>query len=148
MASTRHPSLPRFARVHRFYDGSPPGQGVDGVNLGPALLGRKQLIRQWLHFEHAPCYSKEQAFHALTDARYKYIWRPTDVAEQLFDLNKNLREEHDLSNDSSHLTILQKWRECLIKRLEDRPEGFSKDGRLITGRPYQPLNKGTIAGTI
>jgi len=121
---------------------------VDGVNLAPALRGRKQLIREWLHFEHAPCYSKEQAFHALTDGHYKYIWRPTNGAEQLFDLDKDLREEHELSNDSSHLTILKKWRECLIKRLEDRPEGFSKDGRLITGRPYQPLNEGTMAGTI
>jgi arylsulfatase A-like enzyme len=121
---------------------------VDGVNLGPALRGHKQLIRKWLHFEHAPCYSTEQAFHALTDGHYKYIWRPTDGAEHLFDLDKDLTEEHDLSNDSSHRAILQKWRECLIQRLADRPEGFSKDGRLIPGRPYRPLNKGTLTGTI
>ena len=46
------------------------------------------MIREWLHFEHAPCYSKAQAYHALTDGTHKYIWRPADGREQLFDLEQ------------------------------------------------------------
>ncbi len=117
---------------------------VDGVNLVPTLRGRKQLIREWLHFEHAPCYSQEQAYHALTDGRFKYIWRTKDGREHLFDLDKDPTEEHDLTKDASHRTALEAWRARLIKRLANRPEGFSKDGKLVAGCPYRPLNKGTL----
>jgi arylsulfatase len=118
---------------------------IDGINLVPVLRGRKQRIREWLHFEHAPCYSQEQAFHALTDGRFKYIWRPANGKEQLFDLDKDLKEEHDLSNDASHGTILKKWRTQLVQRLANRPEGFSKGGKLIAGCPYNALNEGTMS---
>ena len=117
---------------------------VDGVNLVPTLHGEKQVIRRWLHFEHAPCYSKAQAYHALTDGRFKYIWRPTDGTEQLFDLDSDPHEEHDLSNDAASLATLQAWRKRLIDRLAERPEGFSQDGKLVAGRTYRPLNRGTM----
>ena len=121
---------------------------VDGVNLVPILCGQKRLIREWLHFEHAPCYSQKQAFHALTDGRFKYIWRPTDDSEHLFDLGKDPKEERDLSKDASHRPLLETWRERLIQRLADRPEGFSENGRLIPGRPYQALNEGTMSTNV
>ncbi|MHC4742949.1 MAG: sulfatase-like hydrolase/transferase [Planctomycetota bacterium] len=117
---------------------------VDGINLAPVLRGKKTLIREWLHFEHAPCYSKEQAYHALTDGRFKYVWRPTSGKEHLFDLKNDPKEEHDLSKEASHSTALEKWRKRLIRRLANRPEGFSQNGRLIPGRPYKPLNEGEM----
>jgi hypothetical protein len=80
----------------------------------------------------------------LADGRYKYIWRPLDGTEQLFDLEADLREERDLSNETPHQMTLQTWRRRLIERLANRPEGFSQQGRLIPGRPYRPLNAGTI----
>jgi arylsulfatase len=115
---------------------------VDGVSLIPTLRGDQQRIRDWLHFEHAPCYSEAQAYHALTDGRLKYIWRPADGREQLFDLNEDPQEEHDLSKDTSYQAALEQWRVCLIQRLAGRPEGFSENGRLVPGRPYPPLNEG------
>ena len=116
---------------------------VDGVNLTPALRGKKQIMRELLHFEHAPCYSQAQAYHALTDGRYKYIWRPLDGTEQLFDLETDPREERDLSNETSQQVTLQTWRRRLIERLANRPERFSQKGKLVPGRPYRPLNEGT-----
>jgi len=118
---------------------------VDGVNLLPTLRGQKQMVREWLHFEHAPCYSKYQAYHALTDGHFKYIWRPTNGSEQLFDLIDDPREEQDLSKHTSHHVTLAKWRTRLAQRLSNRPEGFSENGKLIPGRPYHPLNKGTMS---
>ena len=118
---------------------------VDSVNLVPILRGQKQLIREWLHFEHAPCYSQEQAFHALTDGCFKYIWRPINGKEQLFNLDKDFKEEHDLSNDETHSAILETWRTRLIQRLVNRPEGFSKNGKLISGCPYNALNEGMMS---
>jgi arylsulfatase len=112
---------------------------MDGVSLVPILRGKQRVIRPWLHFEHAPCYSKDQAFHALTDGRFKYIWRPTDGTEQLFDLEKDRHEEHDLAGNAAHRETLKYWRATLTKRLLNRPEGFSDGERLISGRPYRPL---------
>ena len=113
---------------------------VDGVNLVSALRGQAQVIREWLHFEHATCYAPSQAYHALTDGRFKYIWRPLDGQEQLFDLDEDPREEHDLSHGSdASLAVLKEWRARLVKRLARRPEGFSKDGKLVPGRKYPPL---------
>jgi arylsulfatase A-like enzyme len=120
-----------------------PGHS-DGVNLVPNLLGREQRNREFLHFEHAPCYSQAQAYHALTEGRYKYIWRPANGAEQLFDLDADPREENDLSGAPAQQVILRTWRRRLVERLAHRPEGFSQEGRLIPGRPYPPLNEGTM----
>jgi len=117
---------------------------IDGVNLTPALVGGEQNVRKWLHFEHAPCYSKAQAYQALTDGHFKYIWRPTDGRELLFDLDRDLAEERDLSKEDSHAATLKLWRGRLLARLADRPEGFIKNGKLISGRPYPALNKGTL----
>jgi hypothetical protein len=94
-----------------------------------------------LHFEHSPCYGPQQAFHALTDGRFKYVWRPADGSEQLFDLERDPREEHDLAIDDVHRRTLEKWRDTLVGRLEGRPEGFSDGKRLIAGRPYPALQR-------
>jgi arylsulfatase A-like enzyme len=115
---------------------------VDGISLVPVLRGEAKTIRPWLHFEHAPCYSKEQAFHALTDGRMKYIWRPLNGTEQLFDLEKDPREEHSLSADASQARVLEQWRGRLVARLARRPEGFSDGKQLIPGRPYRALQAG------
>lgn len=120
--------------------GAPIPSPMDGVNLVPVLRGTTERTRDWLHLEHAPCYSQDQAFHALTDGHFKYIWRPTDGSEQLFDLEADLREEHDLSAIALHRATLETWRTRLAQRLAGRPEGFSDGTRLIRGRPYPPLH--------
>lgn len=110
--------------------------GVDGEDLGPVLRGESGVHRPWLHGEHAPCYSEDQAYHFLTDGARKYIWRPTDGAEQFFDLGKDPRELRDLAHDYAYAPALATWRQRLIGHLTDRPEGFSDGTQLIAGRPY------------
>lgn len=112
---------------------------MDGVNLAPALRGESGTIRRWLHSEHAPCYGKEQAFHALTDGHAKYLWRPASGAEQLFDIDQDPREERDLARDLAQRPLVEQFRNEMIQRLAHRPEGFSDGVKLIPGRPYPPL---------
>ncbi len=114
-------------------------QKIDGLNLLPLLRGQAKSTRTTLHFEHAPCYNRPQAFQALTDGHYKYIWRPEDGSEQLFDLDKDAHEEHDLANKPTDAGMLKKWRASMASLLAGRPEGFSDGTRLIAGRPYPPL---------
>ncbi len=113
---------------------------LDGISLAPRLRGEDAPRRPWLHFEHAPCYSPAQAYHALTDGRFKYIWRPHDGSEQLFDLDEDPHEIHDLGGDSAANQTLAACRQHLVARLSRRPEGFVDRGQLIPGRPYPPLN--------
>ncbi|HBO45710.1 MAG TPA: sulfatase, partial [Planctomycetaceae bacterium] len=115
---------------------------VDGRSLLPSARGKQDEVRPWLHFEHAPIYGKPQAFHALTDGRMKYIWRPQNGREHLFDLESDSREEKDLSGDPAYREQLDNWRGRLIERLANRSEGFSDGTRLIPGRRYAPLNQG------
>jgi len=117
--------------------------GIDGVSLLPTLRGDNSVIREWLHSEHAPTYNAEQSFQALTDGRFKYIWRPTDGSEQLFDLQGDPKEERDLSKDPASLATLEHWRSLLIQRLATRPEGFSDGSQLIPGRTYKAVNPGS-----
>ena len=114
---------------------------MDGVSLLPVLRGKKQVVRECLHSEHAPCYSQQQAFHALTDGQFKYIWRPLDGTEHLFDLAKDPHEEHDLAKVASQSALVQQWRARLVTKLAKRPEGFSDGTSLIPGRPYPPLQE-------
>ena len=83
---------------------------VDGRSLVSALRGAVTPVREWLHFEHAPIYSDEQGFHALTDGRYKFIWRPKNGREQLFDLTADPREERDLAPLPEQRELLARWR--------------------------------------
>ena len=114
--------------------GEPIPSGVDGQSLVPILQGGQRQIRGWLHGEHSPCYSQEQAHHYLTDGRMKYIWRPATGAEQLFDLVKDPRELRDLAK--RRRPELRLWRARLIERLRGRTAGFTDGKRLIAGRPY------------
>jgi hypothetical protein len=47
--------------------------------------------------------------------------------------------------DAATSATLANWRERLVRRLANRPEGFTKDGKLVPGRMYRPLNKGTLS---
>ncbi len=113
---------------------------LDGMSLVPVLRGEKQIVR-FLHSEHANTYGPAQAFHALTDGRFKYVWRPADGSEQLFDLAEDPREEHDLARGAAHRELVATWRARMVKQLANRPEGFSDGTRLIAGRPYPSIQK-------
>ncbi len=121
--------------------GSRPVRPVDGKSLVAAMRGGQARVRDWLHLEHADCYSTEQAFHALTDGRFKYVWRTCDGTEQLFDLDGDPHELHDLSGAKSGREELLKWRALLVQRLVARPEGFSDGVELKPGRPYPALQR-------
>ncbi len=123
------PTLLELAGVAR------PGL-VDGFSHAATLRDSAANGREWLHFEHAPIYSPDQGFQALTDGRYKYIWRPQKGSEQLFDLANDPREERDLAREPAQRATLERWRAVLVKRLAGRPEGFSDGTQLIAGRPY------------
>lgn len=100
---------------------------VDGKSLVPLLRGDGEFDRDYVHMEHAGF------MQALTDGREKYAWQTQTGDEQLFDLENDPGELHDLAAEKPER--LKVWRQRLIQRLDGRPEGFTDGKELIAGRP-------------
>jgi arylsulfatase A-like enzyme len=112
---------------------------VAGVPIPDSVTGKSVLRavrgepwREFLHGEHSPCYSLEEAMHYLTDGRAKYIWFPATGEEQFFDLAEDRQEKADLARDPAHAERLATWRRRLIALLAERGDGFSDGERLLT----------------
>lgn len=112
---------------------------VEGQSLMPTLRGESEGTREWLHGEHAPCYSQEQGYHFLTDGKAKYVWRPHDGSEQLFNLEADPQELKNLADVETCQSEVVRWRNRLVAKLTSRPEGFADGTKLIPGRPYKAI---------
>ena len=114
--------------------GAPIPDAVTGRSLLPVMRGETPTVREYLHGEHAGQYAYELGQHYLTDGHRKYIWYSQTDREQLFDLDEDPAELHDLAPAGG--AELDRWRSRLVEVLRDRPEGFVRDGELVTGRPH------------
>jgi len=109
------------------------GVAIPDSVTGMSVLGaiRGGSWRGYLHGEHSPCYSLDEAMHYLTDGREKYIWFPATNEEQFFDLRQDRGELHDLSRAGAHRERVAQWRRRLVEVLAKRDDGFSDGERLI-----------------
>lgn len=122
--------------------GLPPAEGIDGRSFLPQAVGQTtEPLRSWLHGEHLMFTG---SMHWITNGHEKYIWHSKEGTEQLFDLDADPTELHDLALAPSPCTNsrLAHWRKALAGELQDREEGFvSADGALIPDRPVTPVLK-------
>ncbi|MBX3180027.1 MAG: arylsulfatase [Candidatus Hydrogenedentes bacterium] len=125
--------LPTFAEAA----GAAIEHPIDGRSLIDAIRGADDW-RPWIDLEHDICYGERNHWSGLTDGRIKYIFHAFDGEEQLFDLEKDPGEIHDLAGDPAHADTLHTWRERLIAHLEHRGEEWVKDGKLAL-RPQSIL---------
>jgi len=120
--------------------GLPPAEGIDGRSFFLQATGQStEQLRPWLHGEHLIFNGSMQW---LTDGCEKYIWHSKEGVEQLFNLEVDPLELHDLARSPSAKTKarLEHWRRVLAGELRGREEGFvSPEGRLIPGRPVTPV---------
>lgn len=90
--------------------------------------------RPYIHGEHA---IHGQSVQWLTNGHEKYVWFSGDGREQLFDLDKDPSELHDLARAPGAEARIKPWRQALVTELSGREEGFVAGDRLVTGRPTQ-----------
>lgn len=109
--------------------GVPVPDTVDGQSTLPLVSGKDTAWRDHLLGEHDWCYSHEQANHYLTDGRWKYIWFPYLGTEQLFDLQTDPGEEHDLTPQAP--PELERWRQVMVEELGARECGLVEEGKLV-----------------
>ena len=132
--------LPTFAEAA----GAAVEHPIDGRSLIDAIRGADDW-RPWIDLEHDICYGERNHWSGLTDGRIKYIFHAFDGEEQLFDLEQDPGEIHDLAGDPAHADTLHTWRERLIAHLEHRGEEWVKDGRLAL-RPQSILKSPNYPG--
>lgn len=127
--------------------GIPVPADCDGVSLASVLRGPADDdpasgavpvpgVREWLHGEHV---AFGQSLQWVTDGKVKYLWASGWGSEELFDLQTDPGELHNLAGDPAHAGLLARWRRRLIQDLAGREEGFVHDGELVTGRPVTTI---------
>ena len=113
--------------------GLPIPDSVDGRSLAPIVRGESsEAVREVLHGEHVYW---GQNLHWLTDGHHKYIWGSGEGTEELFNLDADPQERHNLADDPANLGDLQSWRQRMVETLRDREEGYVVDGTLTPGAP-------------
>ncbi|MCG3150028.1 MAG: Arylsulfatase [Verrucomicrobiae bacterium] len=113
--------------------GVPIPKACTGHSLLPVIRGDRKPVRDVLHGEHAGQYESADAMHYLVSNRFKYVWYSQRPDEQLFDLQADPNELHDLARAADAAKLLRPWRERLCKILKDRPEKFVRGGKLRLG---------------
>lgn len=112
--------------------GASPKRQLDGESLLNLLRGENPKWRDAIDLEHGVCYSRENNWNGFTDGKTKYIFHAFHGNEQLFDLEKDPHEVHDLSGDSAWAPKLRAWRQRMVEHLSVRGERWVKGGRLQT----------------
>jgi arylsulfatase len=114
----------------------PIPESVTGSSVLNAVRG--ETWRDYIHGEHSPCYSRDEAMHYLTDGREKYIWLPLSNTERLFDLTTDRSELYNLADDPTMQGRVSIWRERLVEILRDRGDGFVENGKLVPRTDWWP----------
>jgi arylsulfatase A-like enzyme len=73
----------------------------------------------------------------LRDTRYKLIWYPLGNHLQLFDLEADPGELHDLAADPAHAATRDRLEALLVAQLYGKDSEWVRDGRLV-GVPAPP----------
>ncbi|MDH3591856.1 MAG: arylsulfatase [Planctomycetota bacterium] len=102
---------------------------VEGKSLLRLVRGETKGWREVLDLEHATTYWPGNAWTALTDGRFKYIFHAFDGSEQLFDLDADPGETKDLAAQPDHAARLTRWRARMAKHLAPRGETWVADGK-------------------
>jgi arylsulfatase A-like enzyme len=110
--------------------------GIDGISLLPLVRGERETVRDWLHGEHTLF---GQSVQWLTDGHWKYAWWSGNGQQQLFDLDSDPEERHDLAALPEWEQTVTQWRSRLIAVLDGREDGLSDGSTLRTGRSVRPV---------
>ena len=105
-------------------------EGLDGKSLLTLVRHQKPDWREFIDMEHSTCYAKENYWAALTDGKFKYIYFFPTGEEQLFNIEKDRGELHELAAEPAYAGTLKLWRRRMVNHLAERGEAFVKDGKL------------------
>ena len=103
---------------------------MDGRSMLEILRGNRW--RTQLEMEHAQIYEPDNAWVAITDNKYKYVYFTLTGAEQLFDLENDPQEITELvTSTSPPKKVLAEYRIKMVNYLKERGEEWVRDDHLV-----------------
>ncbi|MCM1502521.1 MAG: sulfatase-like hydrolase/transferase [Bacteroidales bacterium] len=106
-------------------------EGMDGMSVLGLLTGKDTAWRDYIDLEHARSYWDNNSWTALTDGHIKYIWFCASGEEQLFDLDRDPKEEYNLVGRPAWRRKLDEMRAAMVSHLQERGESWVRDGKLV-----------------
>jgi len=122
-------------------NGSYDPSRFDGRSLLELVTAETSDWRGTLDLEHSTCYWPENQWTGVTDGRFKYVYYAPTGQQQLFDLEADPHEVHDLVLDPESATLVAEWRARMVETLAERGEPYVVDGDLgirAKGMLYSP----------
>ena len=115
-----------------------PGN-ITGIS---ALAGLREPrhSRSLIHGNYTRGPEASDASHMISDGHFKYFWYNEGNIEQLFDLERDPREQNNLAQDPNNKKLVGEWRERLIGVLEEERSPDVKDGKLVSV-PYPEIDE-------
>jgi arylsulfatase len=108
---------------------APVPNHLDGQSMLELVRGNTQNWRPYVDLEHSMCYNQDH-WTALTDGQFKYIYYARDGRKELFNLQDDPNELHDLANEPAFAQTLKQWRRRMVEHLSERGPEFVHDGEL------------------
>ena len=122
--------------------GTSPARPIDGRSMLELARGRTDGWRDYIDLEHGLCYEKSNQWTALTDGKWKYVYKALEGEEQLFDLTRDRAEITNLAGEANASARLRTWRQRMIAHLAVRGEKWVAGGNLARREAmiqYSPL---------
>ena len=116
--------------------GIAPPQSVEGLSM----IGSRQ--RDWLYGEVG---EGDYATRMIRKGNFKLIYYPAGNCRQLFDLEDDPLEIHDLSRSPEDQAVLEEMTALLVGQLYGADEAWVRDGELV-GRPARTFRPGPNRG--
>ncbi len=115
----------------------------EGKSLLPyCQQDEKDVVREYLHGEHAPAMNRPESWQFIIRKHDKYFWDALSGREWFFDLVKDPNELSNKIDDPSYEKQIGECREMLICELQDREEdGLVANGKLISGKALPSCRK-------
>ncbi|MFW5839392.1 MAG: sulfatase-like hydrolase/transferase [Planctomycetota bacterium] len=102
-----------------------------GVDVPDTVEGRSMLSSQPRDALYGEVNEDFRATRMIHDGRYKLIYYPVGNVVQLFDLQEDPRELHDLSERDSCRQVRSRLTARLIENLYGGDEAWARDGKLV-----------------
>ena len=122
---------------------------VEGESLVPLVRGDEVTWRDSVHgeclrlSEHGS--KADLSMQYVTNGRRKLAWFPLEGRQLFFDLEVDPAEMTNRIDDPAYTEEIDWWRQCLVRHLEGRPEGFVRDAGLHRPEQLYEVLPGTVA---
>lgn len=101
------------------------------IPVPPSVEGHDMLGDTKHPFIYGECGEGDKATRMIRSGEFKLIYYPWGNTFQLFNIQEDPRELHNLAQDSSYAKVLEEMKELLIKNLYKSDETWIVDGNLV-----------------